>query len=366
LNSLRFFVSHQHGTESDAVWSDSLPALSDRQGAVLRAIVAAYVGEAAPVGSATVSHLLATRLSSASIRNTMAELAELGLIEKAHHSSGRVPTEEGLRLFVDRIVTPSELAAYEQRSLDRSFEGVDADASLRLCSQLLSEHSRQLGFVVAPTPERALLRHVSLVRLSTERLLVVLVSQSGHAHQRVIDDPGSGDQTELDRMALELNQRVAGRSLAEVRRILRRELGALRARADHLMARALRVGLLALGEAREQDPAHLVISSWLSLLEQPEFRDAGRLRALFEAIETSENLLELVSRVLEAEGVSVALGEELEEPGLRHCAVVAAPYGDRGARLGVVGVLGPHRMDYGRNIALVSYCSRLVTEKLGP
>lgn len=358
-------MSRAPAEEDDGPRSPDAPALSERQGVVLRAIVAAYVADAAPVGSATVSHLLPTALSSASIRNTMAELAELGLIEKAHHSSGRIPTQDGLRHFVDRIVTPAEIAAYEQRSLHRSFETVDADASLRLCSQLLSEHTRQLGFAVAPALERALLRHVSLVRLSTERLLVVLVSQSGQAHQRVIEDPGSGDQVELDRIARALNRRVAGRSLSQVRRLLRRELRALRERADHLLARALRVGLLATAEEPEHDAANLVIASWLALLEQPEFQHAERLRALFEAIETSENLLEMVSRVLEGEGVSVALGEELEEPGLRQCAVVAAPYGDEGSRLGVVGVIGPHRMDYGRNIALVSYCSRLVTEKWG-
>jgi heat-inducible transcriptional repressor len=139
--------------------------LTERQGAVLRAVMAAYVGEAAPVGSRTVSHLLPVKLSSASIRNTMAELSVLGLIEKPHASSGRVPTECGLRFFLDELLDPAELALYQRCTLDRSFEGVEAEEVVHLASQLLSDHTRQLGFVVVPRLERVVLRHVTLVRL---------------------------------------------------------------------------------------------------------------------------------------------------------------------------------------------------------
>lgn len=337
--------------------------LTDRQRVVLRAVVGAYVGEAAPVGSATIACLLPVKLSAASVRNTMHELSELGLIEKPHHSSGRVPTERGLRLFVDHLLGLAPLADYAKRALATSFDGVDAVAAVQLASRLLSDHSGQLGFVTRPRLESAVLRHVSLVRLSRERLLVVLVSRAGQAHQRVIEDPDGSDQAELDHMAALLSERVVGRTLREVRETLAREMRELRSQAGRLVDRALHLGLRAL-EARPEDGADLVIATRLALLDQPEFQQPERIRELFEAIETQVWLVEVLDRLLDAE-VSVAFGEELEEPALRRCALVVAPYGSDVPPLGAIGVIGPRRMDFARVIPLVSYCSRLVTEKFG-
>jgi len=334
--------------------------LTERQRAVLRAVMAAYVGEAAPVGSRTVSHLLPVKLSSASIRNTMAELSELGLIEKPHASSGRVPTERGLRFFLDELLDPAELALYQRSTLDRSFEGVEAEEVVHLASQLLSDHTRQLGFVVVPRLERVVLRHVTLVRLSSERLLVVLVSRDGHAHRRVIEDTDSGDQPELDRAASELNRRVVGRTLSEVRDLLRQEIHDLRSEASRALGRALALGLRAV-EKQTCDPADLVVATRLALFEQPEFSDHERLRDILAAVETNQRLLEILGDILDTDGVSVTLGDDLQEPVLVRCALVVAPYG---GHLGALGVIGPTRMDYARIIPLVGYCSQLVTQKL--
>ncbi|MCZ6784683.1 MAG: heat-inducible transcriptional repressor HrcA [Proteobacteria bacterium] len=336
--------------------------LSERQSAVLRAVVTGYVGEAAPVGSASISYLLPVSLSSASIRNTMAELSELGLIEQPHKSAGRVPTAQGLRQFVDHLMGPAELAPYDRRSLDHSFGEVEARAAVHLTSELLSHHTGQLGFVTSPRLERVELRHVSLVRLSSEKLLVVLVSKTGQPHQRVISDPGSGDQAELDRVAALLNERVVGRTLPQLRAVLVQEMHDLRAEANTLIRRALALGLLAV-EATGDDPADLVIVTRLALLGQPEFHDPERLRELFEVIEARGFLVELLDQLLRGD-VSVAFGEELDDPGLRRCAVVLAPYGGDVPPLGAVGVIGPSRMNYGRVIPLVGYCSQLITAKI--
>jgi len=372
------------------------PALGERQRLVLRAIVAAYVAEAVPASSTTVKHLLPVALSSASIRNTMAELSSLGLIEKPHASAGRVPTELGLREFVDRLLDTAELADYERRSLQSRFDEVTGNAVMQLASQLLSEHTQQLGFAMVPRIERIKLRHVSLVRVARDKVLVVLVPQGGPAHQQVIDEPGDRDQAQLDQMAADLNERVLGRNLIDLREILALELEGLRRRANQLMARTLSLGLRVVEIAEDQTEADLVIASRLALLNQPEFNDPDRIRALFSAVETNERLLEVLTRVLEgrSDGVSVSLGADLAEPGLRECALVAVPYGFgpgqgfgvghprraadgevESARsenrslgstrpLGVLGVIGPSRMDYARVIPLVSYCSQLVTEKL--
>ncbi len=343
----------------------SSSVLDDRQKMVLRALVTAYVADASPVGSTTISHLLPVRLSSASVRNTMAELADLGMISKSHASAGREPTSSGLRFFVDQLLDAHELGAYERRTLDYSFETTGSNRLVHRTSQLLSSHSRQLGFVLPARLERLVLRHISLVRLSTERILVVVVTQSGETYRRNIEDEGSHDQPELERMAAALTERVVGKTLTQVRAALAAELHHLRQEGHRLLTRALDLGLRMVAEEL-QDAEDLVIASHLALLDQPELADPDRLREIYAAVETQEQLVSLLDHLLETQGVSVALGEELAEPGLNRFALVAAPYGLDSGRLGVLGVIGPQRMDYSHVIPLVSYCSQQVTAKLEP
>jgi len=341
--------------------------ISERQATVLRAIVHAYVGEAAPIGSQTLTHLLPMHISPASVRATLAELAGMGLVEKPHTSSGRIPTERGLRLFVDRLLDPRQLdasnvASYEMRNISYSVDEARPESVCSVASQLLSECTRQLGFVVAPRLERIVLSRISLVRLSSERVLVVLVSKSGGAHRRVIAGDGEWDQRELDRTAALLSERAAGRTLGEVRAALVDEAEQLRDRADELSIRAIDLGCRAV--AASDDEVDLVIETRLALLDQPEFRDPQRIRDLFAALETKKRLLEVLDRMIQSDGVSVAFGDEVDEPGLHHCALVASHYGGADAPLGMLGVIGPVRMDYGRVIPLVNYLSQAITGRL--
>jgi heat-inducible transcriptional repressor len=336
--------------------------LSERQAAVLRAIVMAYVGEAAPIGSRTVSHLLPMNLSPASIRSTLTELAALDLVEKPHASAGRVPTDHGLRVFVDQLLDADELAAYEQRTIAYSLDGAETGSLAAIASQLLSERTRQLGFVVAPRIDRVMLRHVSLVRLTTDQVLVVLVSKSGATYRRVIADSSDDAQATLDRIALVLNERIVGLTLATAREELAREARALRKHADRWLERVLELGALAV--APDQDgPIDLILGTRLALLEQPEFHDADRIRDLFATVETKERLVEILDGMLEPGGTRVAFGDEVDEPGLHRCAVVASSYG-ADAPIGVLGVIGPSRMDFGRVIPMVDFLSHAITEKL--
>lgn len=339
--------------------------LSERQAAVLRATVMAYVGAAAPIGSRTVSHVLPVHLSPASIRNTLAELTSLGLVEKPHASSGRVPTERGMRLFVDRLLDTGPLAAYERRTISFSVDEAEFDSVAVVASQLLSESTRQLGFVVAPRFDRVVLRHISLVRLATDHLLVVLISRTGETHRRVIHDDGADDQAALDRIATLLNERIAGLTLHQAREELAREALSLRHRADRWLDRVFELGSRAVAPD-DDGPVDLVLGTRLALLEQPEFRDPERIRDLFAAVETKERLIEVLDRMLEVGGTQVVFGDEVDEPGLHRCALVASPYGGPEVPLGALGVIGPSRMDYGRVISLVEYLSQLITEKLSP
>jgi heat-inducible transcriptional repressor len=350
----------------DAEGDRSRLELNARQASVLRAMVSAYVGEAAPIGSATLSHLLPVKLSSASIRNTLAELTQLGLAEQPHPSSGRIPSERGLRLFVDQLLDRDDLGAYERRSIAVSVDEADEDAVMHVTSQLLSECTHQLGFVVTPRIDRIVLQHVSLVRLSSERVLVVLVSQAGATHRRVIEDRDVSEQAELERIATLLNPMVMGRTLPEVRAELAREARNLRRKADRLLARAVDFGTRMLSP--EDGAVDLVIETRVALLEQPEFNDPRRIRDLFSAVETKERLLEVLDQMLGDDGVCVAFGQEVDEPSLHDCALVATRYGaGRGgnsAPLGTLGVIGPTRMNYRRVIPLVEYLSQVITEKL--
>jgi len=339
-------------------------ALTERQRSVLRAVVLAYLGDAPPIASASIAQLLPVNLSPATIRNTLAELGALGLVKQRHTSAGRVPTERGLRLFVDELQSREVLPAYEMRTIASRLADADGEGAMHVASQILSERTRQLGFVVAPRLDRVVLRHVSLVRLSSDRLLVVLISQTGAAHRRVIADDGSGDQVELDRIAAGLGERVAGRTLAEVHEKLSQEAKALRRHAGHLLSRMVELGLRALASPASAD-ADVVIESRLALLAQAEFHhDPGRIRDVLVAVETKERLLELLDKTLDGDGVSVAFGEELDEPSLHDCALVASRYGGPGAPLGVLGVIGPSRMNYARVIPLVRYLSEVITGKL--
>jgi heat-inducible transcriptional repressor len=331
---------------------------------VLRAVVTGYVGEAAPIGSKTLAALLPMHLSSASVRSVLGELAELGLVEKAHASAGRVPTERGLRLFVDELLPCADLAPLERREIAWRLDGADADDVVHVASGLLSVHTRQLGFVVTPRLERLVLRHVGLVRLSSDRVLVVLVSRTGSAHRRVVEIDEPLTQADLDRITAVLSERVDGRTLSEVRERLAREAEALRHQANRLLERAVSVGRRALADQGDL-AVDLVIETRLALLDQPEFRDPRRVRDLFEAVETKARLIEVLDRMLEDDGVRIAFGDELEEPSLRRCALVAARYGGPGAGRGTLGVIGPSRMDYPRIVALVGFLSQAIGERLG-
>jgi heat-inducible transcriptional repressor len=344
--------------------SGSSIELSERQRVVLRALVAAYIAEAAPVGSATLSHLLSSPLSSASIRNTMGELRELGLVLQPHASSGRVPTNQAIQIFVEQLMAEPALGDWDRRTLRDSFEGIDASAAVGMVGSVLSERARQLGFVVTPRLERVRLQHVSFVRLSSERLLVILVARSGRVHQRVVDEPSPIGQAELDRIAGLLNSRIHNLTLEDLRARLTEELDGMLDRANDVIAQALALGLRAI-DVDDDGPADIWLGTRLALLDQPEFHDPERIRELYSAIETGESLLEIVERVVAGEGVSVAVGDQLDDPELRRCALVAAPYGRPGeAPQGVLGVIGPCRMDYRRVIPLVDYCSFLVSRKL--
>ncbi|MCP3986913.1 MAG: heat-inducible transcription repressor HrcA [bacterium] len=327
----------------------------------MNVVVSSYVGEAAPVASDTISALLPIALSSASVRTTLAELGELSLVVKPHRSAGSVPTLDGFRVYVDQLFEPRGLGPYEQRDVAGQLESEAAPGLATGISRLLSQRTRQMGFVLAPRLERAAMQHVSFVRVSSERVLCVLVSTDGAAYQRIFDQMGRGDQAHLDRLAATLNERIAGQTLPSLRRRLLEEADDLRSESDLLLERVLRFGRAASGSEEEGE---ILVATWLALLEQPEFHDVERVRSLHAALEENERLVEVIDRVLRDDGVTIAFGDDTGEPALRGCVVVAAPYGT-GERRSTLGVIGPSRLDYARVVPLVDCVSRLATDWVG-
>jgi heat-inducible transcriptional repressor len=333
----------------------------------------------------------------------LAELHEAGLIDKAHASAGRVPTSFGLRVFVDQLLELGDLGPHHQRLLDREFDGLDAAQTPRQASHVLSKHTRQLGFVVAPRVEQLRLRTLHLVPVATGRVLAVLVAENGGIIERIIEDVGPISTRELEHVREHLAERIEGRTLIGLRSLLELEREELWGEADGLMRKAWSLGLRACEVSNASVVEDLVIATRLALLDQPEFSDPERIRGLFAALETNQRLLDLLRQIARTDseevgiGLSMSLGTELGEPSLRDCVLIAVPYGvvggtvsaglsstgashgapgisasGRGASdepprseaLGVLGVIGPQRMDYGRVIPLVHYCSELVTRKL--
>ncbi|MEM9177359.1 MAG: HrcA family transcriptional regulator, partial [Myxococcota bacterium] len=254
---------------------------------------------------------------------------------------------------------------------------------------LLSEHTRQLGFVLRPRVERLRLRTIHLLPVSTGRILAVLVTENGNVVERVIDDEAPIPPLELERIRGHLAERIEGRTLVGLRRLLEAERDGLRGEADAFLRRAWHVGLAACETESADGGDDLVIATRLTLLDQPEFSDPERIRGLFATLETNERLLALLEQIAQADagerrvGLAISLGAELGEPSLRDCALVAVPYGGPGAGsgrdadtasdgegaedatpLGMLGVIGPQRMDYSRVIPLVGYFSDAVTRKL--
>ena len=330
--------------------------LSTRQGQVLQAVVSSWVGGAAPVSSDTVAAVLPVRLSPQSVRNTLAELAKLGLVEKAHHSAGRVPTERGMRVFVDEVLSPVELGPFEKRDLEGALAAGGNPGLAERATQVLSERTRQLGFLRPPRLEHLRLRHISFIRVSSERVMAILVSATGRTYQRVLEEPGSDDQVVLDRMASSLNEHLAGSTLRHAHARLSREAGVLR-EAAALLARVLQ----SRGETAAED---LVLGTRVVLLDQPEFHDPERLRELLRAVEEKERLVSLVDQFAMGAGVRIAFGTDVSDPSLRDCAVVVATYGPSESPVGALGVIGPSRMDFARVVPLVGYVSRMMTRML--
>ena len=340
--------------------------LNERSRAILRLVVEAYVETGEPVGSRTLSRRLNIKLSPATVRNTMADLEELGLLYAPHTSAGRLPTEAGLRLFVDGLLEVGNLTEAERKEIEAqcAASGRSFNQVLEEVSSLLSGLSHCAGLVMAPKTE-AKLRHIEFVSLGPGRALVVLVTEDGLVENRIIDVPVGLPPSALVEATNYLSSKLVGRTLDEARAEVRREAEAQRAEVDELTKKVVQDGLAVWSKPGEEATSGgvLIVRGQANLLDDVNaLADLEHIRALFQVLETKDALLRLLDATEGAEGVQIFIGSDNELFSLAGCSMVIAPFTTGGEQIvGAIGVVGPTRINYARIIPMVDYTAKLVS-----
>lgn len=342
------------------------PSLDARSAAVMREIVEQYVATGEPVGSRTLARRLPLTLSPATIRNVMADLTDAGLLFAPHTSAGRLPTDQGLRLFVDGLLNFGELAEDEREMIAAALQaaGRSLEDTLTEASSLLSGLSAAAGLVLAPKSEGPV-KHIEFVPLGSGRALVVLVSSDGTVENRVIETPPGLPPSALQQASNYLNARLSGRPLGELRRLVAEEMSVNRGELDALSAQVVAAGLATwTGEGRS---GSLIVRGQGRLLSDvTQIERLSAIQALFERLETQETMLRLLELAEQSDGVRIFIGAESGLFSTSGVSVIVSPARGEGGRIvGAIGVIGPTRINYGRIIPVVDYTARVIGQLLG-
>ena len=340
--------------------------LSERSREVFRQLVEAYVETGDPVGSRTLSRRLTISLSPATIRNVMADLEDAGLLYAPHISAGRLPTNAGMRLFVNGLLEVGQLGESERVQIDRQCQaaGKSVEQAMAEAVTMLSGLSRCAGLVLAPKTKRSL-KQIEFVSLGPGRALAVLVTEDGVVENRVIEMPRDTPPAALAEATNYLTARLNGRTLEEARESILAELDQHRSQLDELASRVVEAGL-AIWAGGDKGGSLIVRGQSHLLDDVTAVEDLERIRALFDVLETKEQLVRLLDLANQAEGVQIFIGATNELFGLTGCSLVVSPYFDsRGQIVGALGVVGPTRLNYARIIPLVDYTARVIGRLLG-
>jgi heat-inducible transcriptional repressor len=346
-----------------------------RAQAVLSAIIKEHLRTGEPVGSRTISERCAGAAgwSSATIRNVMGELEEAGLVEQPHTSAGRVPTDKGYRFYVDHMVGDARLSRADLSTIDRTLglQGADAASPNRLMekvSHLLSQLSENVGIVVSPPMADNRLQHIEFMRLSDDRILVVLVFASHVVQNKLIRIDVPLSQDELERTARYLNAEFTGKSLQTIRAEILSMMREEKALYDRLLRNAVLLCERSL-EGEESATGDVYVDGASNILAKPDFADIERLRELFRTFEAKSHLVKILNECIARDpvfgDVHVVIGREHTAPSMQNCALITAPYRlGEGEAVGTLGVVGPMRIEYARTMAVVNYVARLVERML--
>ncbi len=341
----------------------SLGDLNERSRAIFRQLVETYLDTGEPVGSRTLSRSVGLGLSPATIRNVMQDLEILGLLGSPHVSAGRVPTDLGLRLFVDGVLEIGDLGTDERTEIERNLDSNDADLAgmLDRAGTLLSGLSHCASLVTAPKRE-APIRHVDFVALGPDRAIAVLVMQDGTVENRVFTPPLGLTPAAMREAANFLNATLNGRTLAEAQQVIEQEIRQRRSELDMLAAEMVERGVALWSRDGGEGPDRLIVRGRANLLDQEaDAQELERIRQLFDDLEQKRDMLQLLDLADSGDGVRVFIGSENKLFSLSGSSLVIAPYTDANRRIiGAIGVIGPTRLNYGRIVPIVDYTARLV------
>jgi heat-inducible transcriptional repressor len=344
---------------------NALPELNERERLILHAVVHSYITTAEPVGSRTVVKRFGMDLSPATVRNVMADLEELGYLEQIHTSSGRVPTDQGYRYYVNHLMRVQELTLTERTRIEDEFSEKlsDADSVLRQTSHLLALVTHQAGIAEAPSERNAEMRRIELMPVSDTRMAVLIADSYGRVHSMTaqMDFPLAPDRIgELGRF---LNEQLQGATIDSLSFMIEDKLRSFLDEQRQLAELALRV----LGLLPRPPRGQLFLEGTMQLFEQPEFRDVNRVREVFGLFEEHDRLTALLRRAVmetETQHGAVVIGTETLNGGVEGISVIASPYRVGGQTVGMIGVLGPRRMPYPRLTAIVDYTAHMVGRML--
>ncbi|MDD7971876.1 heat-inducible transcriptional repressor HrcA [Roseinatronobacter alkalisoli] len=342
--------------------ADLLSEMNDRSREVFRRVVESYLGSGVPVGSRNLTRDMSEKVSAATVRNVMQDLEYLGLLDSPHVSAGRVPTNLGLRLFVDSLLEVAPLDNADRAKLDSTLGSNERDVSslLDAVGGALSGVTHGASLVLSPKHEAAL-RHIEFVSLAPERALVVLVFVDGHVENRVFTPPRGLTPSALREAANYLNSMVEGASVTELLARFRREISRNRREIDVLAASLVEQGL-AVWENEGEPQERLIVRGRANLLDEGAgTEDIDRIRTLFDDLERKRDIAEFLELTEQGEGVRIFIGAENRLFSLTGSSLVVSPYMNAERKIiGAVGVIGPTRLNYGRIVPIVDYTAQLV------
>ncbi len=339
--------------------------LNERAQLLLKALIENYIRDGQPVGSRTLSRDSGLSLSSATIRNVMADLEDMGLVASPHTSAGRIPTDKGYRLFVDTLLKLKPLRQEEIEEIERRLrsDAANGRSLVQTVSQMLSNVTHMAGLVTLPNPNYVALSQIEFIGLSENRALAIMVMSNREVQNRVVQLDRYYSTEELRRAANYLNEAFAGRSLKDVRAQLVGQLQETRQHMNQLMQDAIQMAQKVF-DAKPDEGVEYVIAGETNLMGFAELSNVDRLRRLFEAFNEKHDILRLLDSCLRAEGIQIFIGQESGYRILDDISVVTAPYTLDNRVVGVLGIIGPTRMAYERVIPIVDLTAKLLGSAL--
>jgi len=355
--------------DTDLSGAQMLQELNDRSREVFRRVVESYLLTGEPVGSRTLTRTLSEKVSAATVRNVMQDLEYLGLLDSPHISAGRVPTQSGLRMFVDGLLEVEDLGPADREAIDATRGENSADVSdlFDRVGHALSSVTHGASLVLTPKHE-APIKHIEFVSLAADRALVVLVFSDGHVENRLFQPPAGQTPSAMREAANFLNSMIQGRTVSELRRLMETDIAARRQEID-VLAHDLVARGLAVWSEEGSDPAdagRLIVRGRANLLEQStEAGDLDRIRHLFDDLERKRDIAEFLELTEDGDGVRIFIGSENKLFSLSGSSLVVSPYMNADRKIvGAVGVIGPTRLNYGRIVPIVDYTAQLVSKLL--